>query len=387
MLYIFAVATQLDQFGAVGLTKAHENHMSRSKLKFLGVGQTWTGFQMKINLLCEALEQLVQKHSKAFVLFVDAYDVQFFGSTKQCFKAWKHYRKKFGTRILISAETWAQIPFITCVTSHLFAYHKLDLEQSGYPFRYLNSGCIMGPSKTVLKALRTIRSQNWLDDQRAWSVYADQHPSVCMIDFKCKLACTWTTIDTPLIGVSKSKPWVNFKPSSSSAISDSCWGGGGDSKDQGVLATTWFIVQVLFLNLCLVWFSKPPKWLMAHKERFLKQFQNKLWRNMAATKTNRYVSRPVIWHTPALENEGGGRYCVLLELNQISPKIMHQWKENWPKGAATWMFRQAKRLTGLLWGTLFEGSNWCERWNQLCTQSWFASFSPLVTNKHGQAIL
>ena len=148
-LHIICMATEhrkeLDQ-----LTQSAEH--AGVTVTVLGMGVKYTANAMKLDLFIEGAGKIPDND---YILAVDAYDVLLLPAIRDLIPGFK----KFGTPILFSAEKGC---FPDAGIAELFP--KLE---PGAPFRFLNSGSIMGKAKDMKRMLAEVQAYDtcYISDQ------------------------------------------------------------------------------------------------------------------------------------------------------------------------------------------------------------------------------
>lgn len=162
--------------------------LARFKVKptVLGYGQKWSGLGSKAKLLKKAIESGAITSDR--VLFVDSHDVVF---TKSPSKVDEIYMSTYEALydIVMNAERWI-FP-----DPDLGPYHP----KSDYPYRYLNSGIMIGKTASIFDMLEQMQVDAWVDDYQnsdgSWTHINDQ------LDFQKKFLFGQVADNEPDIGL------------------------------------------------------------------------------------------------------------------------------------------------------------------------------------------
>jgi len=161
-------------------------------LAVVGLGRpvTWgTGLGVKANVIRDFIFNNTEPDD--VVVVVDAFDVLFQGSGEELLDRYLAIERRTGRTLIFSAETMNSYP-----------EREADFPRTDSPWRYLNSGVVVGRSRALrdlfkepLPAVildrhgRKQRLQNWHTD------YFLDHQQTSMLDTQCEIAQTVFTVD------------------------------------------------------------------------------------------------------------------------------------------------------------------------------------------------
>lgn len=176
-LHVYTVATrhchELEALSA----SCHRNGVG---IHVLGINNLWQGFGNKYLWTAEYLD-LQRLPNDDVMVFIDAYDVLMLANEREILQKFR----ESGARIIFSAEK--------------ICYPDPELADryppSSTPFRFLNSGSVIGHVSDIRTMIRAIGLQTTDDDQLAMTRYFLSHPDAVDLDTQC-------TFFLPLVGVS-----------------------------------------------------------------------------------------------------------------------------------------------------------------------------------------
>lgn len=124
------------------------------QLHNLGKGKHWDNYFTKNECYIAELKQLKQKYD--YVLGVDARDVLFFDTLQAIIDTYNTY---YSGKLVFNAEDFtgkaASYDLGTRTTRVKYENHRLNLPYtSANKYKYLNSGCFMGPIDLVITAMQ-----------------------------------------------------------------------------------------------------------------------------------------------------------------------------------------------------------------------------------------
>lgn len=111
--------------------------MNNIDIEVLGRGYEWQGFVTKFHILKDYISNIKEK----YVCFTDARDVIYLGNNEQI---WNTYKKHYLDKLVLNAE-------INCFPDISFVNEWPCSKE--YHFRYLNSGCFIGPVDLISKVI------------------------------------------------------------------------------------------------------------------------------------------------------------------------------------------------------------------------------------------
>ncbi|MBI1178350.1 hypothetical protein GC207_13020 [bacterium] len=189
------VITLATNESAIGYKKLLES-ACRCGIKITNIwdGKPWRGLAAKPRLIKRYLED--RPSGEELILFVDGVDVVFNHRPRSLVDLYVEQ----GFKILFSAEK-------NCYPR---ADWKDRFSTALGDFRFLNSGCIMGPASDLLEMLNEIKAHEILDDYRRhdgeWQSFIDQeffseyylnHQDIVGLDSSCRI-CLSLFPDTPI---------------------------------------------------------------------------------------------------------------------------------------------------------------------------------------------
>lgn len=183
-LHIITVATKNTQGLQQLRDSCDENGLD---LTVLGMGMVYPGNGLKLILIDEFLKTV---HKNDIVLFVDAYDVLILADEKTILK--KFYAKN--TPVIVSAET--------------FCYPLLlrdeEFPPSPTPFRFINTGSIMGYVRDLKQILRDMKPliPN-IDDQGQVAEFFLKNKHRFFLDYHADLFLTLHNVSKDSLKVNK----------------------------------------------------------------------------------------------------------------------------------------------------------------------------------------
>jgi hypothetical protein len=230
-LQIYTVVTEVDHENLVKLKKSIVN-MGEIPLKDVNVlvSKDPVGYQKghgaKITLLYQALMEL--HDPKTLVMLVDGYDVLFCTPKREILDKYNAIlAENPGKTIVFGAEMYCWPDKDMDLKYEEMIYKG----QSVGPYKYLNSGTILGPAGDIIKLIYPMihKVTPITDDQRFYTSSLLNDPETKIIlDTKCQLfQCLASEMKTHVLWDAKEMRWYNIVTQTNPCLMH----GNGDAKD------------------------------------------------------------------------------------------------------------------------------------------------------------
>lgn len=140
---IVTVATHYE-----GMLESLVHNKYNEEIKILGMGQKWTGFKMKYDLIYDYIEDLPDD---MIIIFLDGFDSEIVGPVDKAIERFKqqHYKLLFSVEVYSNGFGLEEIIFPKCNNNKYFA----------------NTGLYMGYVKELKEVLRACIQEKCKDDQ------------------------------------------------------------------------------------------------------------------------------------------------------------------------------------------------------------------------------
>lgn len=148
--------------------------------KIMQFGKPWTGFHMKWEGYLQGCLEVTKTYGNTLCVCMDAFDTVAIRPAKELFIAFDAMQDKVycGVENLCNPKNCGDI-------SQYWKIRGVEFTELEKP--YLNSGCIVGTSKTLGTMFTWISAQNFMDDQIAVSTYVNTFSEKCEIDTHSKI--------------------------------------------------------------------------------------------------------------------------------------------------------------------------------------------------------
>ena len=144
----------------------------------IGLNYTWTGFEIKMQLVKTYLKGV---HRDTIIAVVDAYDLLLCGPPSELVE--KYMRLTGGKSLAVGGES------ICFLNTH---NHNQFVNNSKY--RFLNGGFVMGKPEQLEDAYTYVLNETPYDDQLGLGRYFDQFPSKVTVDGNQELVANTSTV-------------------------------------------------------------------------------------------------------------------------------------------------------------------------------------------------
>lgn len=169
-MIVFAVATD-----KTILVKEFEQSLIKYNYNYeiLGLGMTWSGFDLKMKLYYNALKKLPKDE---IVIVCDSYDVMFVQSSK---KIQERYNKLASNKVVIGLEPECYESICDKETTKVC---NIDNKKHKY-YKYINSGFIMGRADLLMDIFKFQLDTNQHDDQIGLGKWVKNNCNLCYFDY------------------------------------------------------------------------------------------------------------------------------------------------------------------------------------------------------------
>lgn len=197
MIEVIAIYNRIPEQGYYNLQEFHKSLRKFGyEAKVLGLSEPWGGLMTKPKKL---KAYLASGRCKAdYVIFVDAWDVVFAKSPDEIIERYK----TFGSALVIGSE-------INCFPA---AGMACDFPPTDSPFKYLNSGCIVGTPQAILAMLESMKPDAIPDDYQIseesrwepndqWYVQLEFHkqPVSMRLDYEAQIVLNCCNVDEEMM--------------------------------------------------------------------------------------------------------------------------------------------------------------------------------------------
>ena len=146
------------------------------RYKILGLGQKWEGFQTLFNLI---LKELYTRNSDEIIAITDAYDLVFVEKPKILMDRYLELARN--GEVVIGIEDHCMI---NCDSGFI---NKCKTK----PGKYINTGLIMGPVRTLIEGYEYCVKYGKDDDQIGWARFYAHNCDKVVLDYKSSLVLNY----------------------------------------------------------------------------------------------------------------------------------------------------------------------------------------------------
>lgn len=157
------------------LVKEFEQSLIKYNYQYeiLGLGITWTGFDLKMKLYYNALKKLPKDE---IVIVCDSYDVMFVQSSDVI---QEKYNTLASNKVVIGLEPECYESICDKETTTIC---KIENNKHEY-YKYINSGFIMGPANLLMDIFKFQLDTNQHDDQVGLGKWVKNNCNLCYFDY------------------------------------------------------------------------------------------------------------------------------------------------------------------------------------------------------------